>query len=703
MKDTFLMPENPFLRLLLPLLTGIFLGVVFSFSGWILLLAILIFVLTLIFAALNFNYTSWEIYRKPWIGGTLIHVFLLLLGILLTERSKEINAINHFSKQKADALIVRVVQEPKQTGNLVHFNTSVTHTSFNGKISTSSGSLLVAVKLDSNQKSNFNYGDELLVSNQYKPVDPSFNPAEFNYKLWLQHQNIYFQTFINPNQYQILATNQGNPLIAYALVVRKSLVLKYQKYLHNPDAFSVASTLILGYRADLSQDVLQAYSKTGTIHVLSVSGMHVALVYIIINLLLNFLNRKRSGILLKALISILLIWIYALISGFSPAVCRAAVMISFVIVGKTYNRHISMLNILLVSAFVLLLYNPFFLTDVGFQLSYLAVFGLIILQPIIESWIDFKHSFARKLWSLLSVSLAAQLITFPISIFYFHQFPVYFLISNLFIVLPSIVIMYVGIVFIFIPDIAAIAKPVAFILEQTIAFMNQGLVWIENIPFGNWNKLWITVPEYLLLYSIICCMFAWLVYRKTALLKVGAVFILLFLTSFSYKRFRAQNQEEIIFLNLRKNLGIIFKKGNEAVVITDLKASDKAFQYSVQPFLDSCKSSEIKMIRPDQNFRNTVFTKQNKLVQFENQLIFIADKQFENQVFPQKIKVNAVFITDNPKINIDQISKNLIFDLLIVDSRNNDYLVKKLAEEAASDGRKIKILKRNNALRINSN
>lgn len=702
MKDTFLIPENPFLRLLLPLSTGIFLAIVFSFSNWILLLAILICVLTVAFAALNFNYSSWGVYRKPWIGGTLIQIFLLILGILVTENYKEINASNHFSKQKADALIVQIIQEPKQTGTFVRFNTLATHTSFKGIISASSGSLFVTVKLDSNQKNNFNYGDELLVSNQYKPVDPSFNPAEFNYKLWLQHQNIYFQTFINPNQYQILATNQGNPLITYALVVRKRLVLKYQKYLHNPDAFSVASTLILGYRADLSQDVFQAYSKTGTIHVLSVSGMHVALVYIIINLLLSFLNHKRSGILLKALISILLIWIYALISGFSPAVCRAAVMISFVIVGKTYNRNISMLNILLASAFVLLLYNPFFLTDVGFQLSYLAVFGLIILQPIIESWIDFKQSFARKLWSLLSVSLAAQLITFPISIFYFHQFPVYFLISNLFIVLPSIVIMYVGIAFIFIPDIAVIAKPVAFILEQTIIFMNQGLVRIENIPFGNWNKLWITVPEYLLFYSIICCAFAWLIQRKPTLLKAGAVFIILFLMSFSYKRFRAQNQEEIIFLNLRKNLGIVFKKGNEAIVVTDLKTSDKTFQYSVQPFLDSCKSSEIRIIRPDQNFRNTIFTKQNKLVQFEDKLIFIADKQFEKQVFTQKIKVDAVFITDNPKISISQISKNLIFDLLIVDSRNSDYLVKKLVEEAALDGRKIKNLKRNNALIFSS-
>lgn len=698
MRNTFFIAESPFVLLLMPLLSGIFLGVVFSFDSLMLLLPTCIFTIVFTFCILNWKYANLKIYRNPWIGGILINLLLFLVGIFVAEKNKETNNPNHFSKQKATALLVTIIQEPRQTGNIVRFNTSVTHTSFNGKISVSSGSLLVSLKLGSLQKTNFNYGDELLISNQYKPVDAPFNPSEFNYKLWLQHQNIYYQTFLNPNQYQKIATNCGNPIIAYALVVRKKLVQKYQKYLHDPDALSVASTLVLGYRADLSLDVLQAYSKTGTIHVLSVSGMHVALVYLIINVLLGFLNRKRSGVLLKALISILLIWVYALITGFSPAVCRAAVMITFVIIGKTYNRHISMLNILLVSAFVLLLYNPNFITDVGFQLSYLAVVGLIILQPIIENLLQFKHKFARIIWSLLSVSLAAQLITFPISVFYFHQFPVYFLLSNLFIVLPSMLIMYVGIAFLFVPDIPAIAKPVAFILEKSIVMMNRGLAWIEHLPFGSWNKLWITIPEYLILYVVIIGLFAWLVHRKFLLLQISTVFTLLFLVSFSYKKMKAQKQDEIIFLNLRKNCGIVFKKGNEAVVLTDLKTSDKSFQYSVQPYLDSCKLTKVELINPDQNFGNAVFSKQNKLVQFQNQLIFVADKDFERQSFPQKIKVDAVFITQNPKINLDQIAKNLIFDVLIVASDNSDYLIKKLTEEAAADGRKIIILKRNKAV-----
>ena len=703
MKNSYFLPENPFLVLLMPLLAGIFLGVVFPFDGLLIALKIIMYANVLFFFLLNLTYQKWKIYRKPWLGSGIIHVFLFCCGILFAEQNKEINQNNHFSKQKADALLLIINQEPKQNGDLLRFNARVAHTVFRGKFSAASGSLLVALKLNPNQKTQLSYGDELLVSNQYKPVDAPFNPAEFNYKMWLEHQNIYFQTYLNPTQYQFIAADKGNPVIAKSLKIRKLMVDKFQHYLHNQNAIAVASTLILGYRADLSHDVLQAYSKTGTMHVLSVSGMHVALVYLIIELLLRFLTRKRSTVLLKAFVSIALIWFYALLSGFSPAVCRAAVMISFVICGKTYNRHISMLNILLVSAFMLLLYNPYFIADVGFQLSYLAVFGLILLQPVIKNSLNIKQKYLRKLWSLLSVSLTAQIITFPLSVFYFHQFPVYFLLSNLFIVLPSMLIMYIGITFLAFSSVPIIAKPLAFLLEKTIIGMNNGLFWIENIPFGSLNKLWISTAEYLLLYAIIACVFCWTVYRKNLLLKLNAVFIILFLAGFSYKRFRSANQQEIVILNLRKNFGLICKNGNEAFVITDLQTSDKSFRYSVQPFLDSCRAENIHLLKPGQDFSNAVFSRQKSLLQFKNKLIFIVDRQFEQQHFLHKIKADVVLITGNPKISLDQITRNLIFDLLVVDATNPDYRVKKLTEEAFLDGRKIFILKRNNCLRINSN
>jgi ComEC/Rec2-related protein len=203
-----------------------------------------------------------------------------------------------------------------------------------------------------------------------------------------------------------------------------------------------------------------------------------------------------------------------MLSGFSPAVCRAAVMISMVIIGKTFARQINMLNILAVSAFALLLYNPFLITDVGFQLSYLAVAGLVVLQPVVYKWMAFKNKVADKLWIACSVSIAAQVITFPLSALYFHQFPVYFLLSNLFIIIPTAVIMYSGVAYLLLSWVPFLSTALSFILENSILLLNKALAIIEHAPVASIGKIWLTIPEYLLLYAIVIGLFYFLYDKK---------------------------------------------------------------------------------------------------------------------------------------------------------------------------------------------
>jgi competence protein ComEC len=375
----------------------------------------------------------------------------------------------------------------------------------------------------------------------------------------------------------VLNKDAGNPIIAYSLRLRQRFVEKFKRNMRDTSAsaIAVASTLILGYKADLSNEVLQAYSKTGTIHVLSVSGAHMAIIYILLNLALGFLGRYRYGKLSKAILIISLIWYYSLLTGFSPAVCRAAVMITMVITGKTYSRYINTLNILAISAFLLLLYDPLFITDVGFQLSYLAVAGLIVFQSVVFKWIKFKHKWADKLWALCSVSIAAQVITFPLSAFYFHQFPVYFLVSNLFIIIPSAIIMYTGIAYLLVPQLPVISASLGFILEKSILLMNKVLALIENSPFASIGKIWLTTAEYLLAYVIIILLFYFLYDRKTWLLKASLTLMLLLGISISVKRFHALRSDSITFLNLKKHQGLVFKSGDKAIVLSDIKADDK--------------------------------------------------------------------------------------------------------------------------------
>lgn len=693
--------EIPIVILLLPFLLGVSIGIDFNSGIYLMPLAIGFTSLLLVFLLLNFYYTSFKVYKKRWLGGTIIHLLLLCAGWIAAINNNELNNTSHFSKLPAQKLLVRINNEPQLKNGLIRFTANVIAAVDQNQPAASTGTLMITIKDSSALR--LTYGDELLIPGKYSPIDPPFNPAEFNYKKYLSHQNIYYQEFLYPGQYRLVQSNTGNLLIAKALALRRQMVQKLKQQLHDSNAIAVASTLILGYKADLSEEVLQAYSKTGTIHVLSVSGAHVAIIWALLAFMLNFLNRFRYGRLIKAAIIIPIIWYYAMLTGFSPAVCRAAVMISTVIIGKTYNRYINNLNILAISAFILLLYNPLLITDVGFQLSYLAVAGLVVLQPVVYAWLTFNNKWVDKLWALCSVSIAAQVITFPLSAFYFHQFPVYFLFSNLFIVIPTAVIMYSGIFYLSLPQIPYISTPLARILEKSILFMNYVLTWVEHLPFASINKIWLTTTEYLLLYAIIICAFYFLYDRKGWLLRVSVALIFLLTVSISIKRYRSYSTNSIAFLNLRKNIGIVFKNGNYAIVLSNLADTDKNYNYSIRPYLDSCKISDVVLYKPDQEIRSASLKKHNNIIQFRDQSVAIINKDYMDTTSAEKLKTDYLYITGNPKIPLAIINKNHEYHTIIIDATNSPKTVQFIVDQARALHTKYVVLKRNKSFVAASN
>jgi competence protein ComEC len=693
--------EIPVVTLLPPFVAGIALGMG-CLSGananWLLFV---FFSVALLFIALNFYYTQLGLYKSWWAGGLLITALLFLAGWQNVIRYNELNNSNHFSKTTAQFLVVKISSEPGLKNNISRFTANVEQSISKGKKLPVTGTLLVAIKDSAAGK--LYYGDELLIPAKYTPVEPPYVPASFNYKNYLAGQNIFYQAFFTPKQHVLLQTDAGNPLIAYSLRLRQRLVAKLKSNMHDTAAIAVASTLILGYKADLSSDILQAYSKTGTVHVLSVSGAHVAIIYILLTLAFGFLDRHKFGKLLKAVIMITMIWYYSLLSGFSPAVCRAAVMISMVIIGKTFNRYINTLNILAISAFLLLLYDPFFIADVGFQLSYLAVFGLIVFQPVVYKWLVIKNKWADKLWALCSVSIAAQVVTFPLSAFYFHQFPVYFLISNLFIMVPTAVIMYAGLLFLLLPQIPVVSSTIAYILEKSIVFMNKGLEVIEHSPYAGISKIWITVPEYLLLYAIIISGFYFLYNKNFWLVRLCLICTLFLCGSWCIKKINATGSSTIAWLNLGKHQGIVFRSGHEAIIFSDLKPLDKKYQYSIQPYLDSCQAEHVETLNLNQDIKTPWMIKKGNFIQFLNKRIMIFDGKQQNNLFSEKLKTDYIYITGNPVNMLSKINNIAGKEMLIVDGNNADYLTSGIMGRVKARGIRCKILKRNNSVISTSN
>lgn len=693
--------EIPFVILLIPFLLGIGIGLNFISYAYITPLTILFLSLSLTFILLNFVYKRFNIYKVRWIGGVLISLILCLFGCISVLRYNELRQTDHFSKLPAQSVVATISNKPILKNGYVRFIAKVEESINNGKRSNTNGKLLISIK-DTFAK-RLSYGDELLIPAKYTLVDPPFNPAEFNYKNYLANQNIHYQQFLYPKQYAVIGHDATNPIIAYSLKLRQQLVQKFKTNIHDTSAIAVASTLILGYKADMSSDVLQAYSKTGTMYVLSVSGAQVAVIYLMLSLVLSFLNTYKYGRLLRATIIISIIWYYALLTGFSPAVCRAVVMVSMIVIGKTYDRYINSLNILAVSAFLLLLYDPYFITEVGFQLAYIAVAGLIVLRPIVYNWLKFKNKWADKLWALCSVSIAAQVITFPLSAFYFHQFPVYFLVSNLFVFIPVTIIMYTGMVYLLLPQIPVVSKALGYILEQSILLMNKALTFMEHAPFSSINKIWIDPIEYLLLYAIIIGLFYYLYYKKAWLLQLSLVCILLLSISVSIKKINAQRSNSIAFLNLHKHVGIVMKNGNNAIVISDLADTDKNYRYSIQPYLDSSKIDDVHVYGLKQNIRSACILKQDNLIQFMGKRIVLFNKELTDASLNNKVKTDYIYLTNNPYTAINSINKNYDYRLLVIDAGNSDHFISCMEQQANATKMNYVALKRNKSLLLVSN
>ncbi|MGF1924675.1 MAG: ComEC/Rec2 family competence protein, partial [Bacteroidia bacterium] len=561
--------EIIFVRLLIPLIVGILCAYNLDKLSYLYIdIAITVFIFAIL-TGINILYRPLRAYRLKHLTGLFFTLLVVGFGGALCLAEKHTLKPAYFGSRQHHKLKIWINDEPQLRNGIIRFTANVTTTYHNNTSIPAIGKLLVAIKTDSSKKQTYTYGDELIIDASCIPVSPPYNPGEFDFKSWLGAKNIYLQTFVLQHRTIKTQANNGLPIVKFALQLRKKQISVYEQIIQDREAFAVASTLILGYRADLSNETLSSYSKTGTIHALSVSGMHVGIIYVVLNWLLSFLDKKPRLKVVKVVIICTIIWFYSLLTGFSPSVLRSAIMLTTYILAKSLNRHTNSYNILAFTAFCLLIFNPLLIWDVGFQLSFLAVLGLIYLHPKIHKWLYFDAGWADWIWSSISLSLAAQIATFPLSIYYFHRFPIYFIISNLFILVPITVLMYLG--------ISILLFKLLFlgpIFEWLIIFMNNGLTWIAELPFSGVNQIWIDKIQLLLLsIGLIYGVIGLSDYKKRYVF-ISIVSLFIFQASIGLDKISRQIQKKIIFFSLNKGYCVAFISADKAFIVTDLVHSD---------------------------------------------------------------------------------------------------------------------------------
>jgi len=690
--------EIVFVKIILPLILGIIIGYYFQSAQLLDIFTAILTVLLALAIFINIFYKNLKAWKHKKSIASLYYLIIFAVGFFITLFHTDFLRPDYFAKKQYQQLKVWINNEPQQTNDILRFEATVTNGYTNQKAENCSGKLLVALKLDSLSPIGLNYGDELLISANYLPVEPPYNPAEFDFKNWLASKHIYHQTFIRQEQLVKLGNNKGNTIIKYALAVRQKQVDIYRKLIKDDEAFAVASTLILGYRADLSKETLAAYSKTGTIHALSVSGMHVGIIYIMLNWLLAFLDRKSIGRLFKTLLICGLVWYYSLITGFSPSVLRSAIMLTVYILAKQSRRSTNNYNVVSFAAILLLLIDPFVIWDVGFQLSFLAVFGLIYYQPKIYKWWYVENKWLDKLWSAVAMSLAAQLATLPLSVYYFHQFPVYFIISNLFILIPITVLMYAG--------IAILLLKVYFLapaFEWLITFTNNGLKWIASLPYAGITEIWLNQWQLLLMCILIAALTIGLSYYKKKYILIGVATLLILQVSLGYQKINAVKQNELVFFSLRKNYAAAFINGNSAILVSDLTNDDKNFEFFVKPSLDQKQVNNIHFVKWEDDFTSLNFVKQQRQIIYNNKRILLLDSSFNRKKITQKPSFDFVWLHQNPKQKLENLKDEINFSKLVVDASNKDYIISKFEQHANLLNLPTYVLKKQKAVTFNLN
>lgn len=446
--------------------------------------------------------------------GLLGATIIFLAGYVITSQRNQANLPDHLLHQPATGIeyYSGIIVSEVTTGTKSHkIQLDVTQIYLQNRWVKASGKVLLYLN---KKMPRPNYGDKLLVKGHPQKVPPPANPDEFDYRHYLQLQQLYHQHFVKAEHVAIYAYQLPAGLMALSIRIRQKADSIFRELIPSQREYSIASGLVLGIRNGLDNEIKQAYSSAGAMHVLAVSGAHVIIVFGIITFFLQRLKRIRYGNMLFALFSLGLLWFYAFITGLSASVLRAVVMFSFVIIAQAANKQNSIYNTLALSAFILLCYDPFLIMDVGFQLSYAAMLSIVYITPKISYLLEFDNRVLNYLWLISCASLAAQLGTVPLSLLYFHQFPVYFLLANLAIIPLSAAILYIGIATLFFSFIPYLSTSLAFLLEKAVWLLNQAAFATEALPGALISHISIGTYESLLLYLIIITFLLFLYYKK---------------------------------------------------------------------------------------------------------------------------------------------------------------------------------------------
>ncbi len=558
--------QVPFFRIFLSFVAGVILSQLFIDIWDTIIVGLFILIVTLV--ALQQIPKFWTIvfFLLSILSG-FIHTRLFQSSSLATYYQSEELPINEYKGRVLDL---------KDKGARIHMTLEIyeIQSSPNLRIKEK---IVMTVKNPSQELKALSFGDCIEFLTRLKVPQQNLNPGGFNYREYLKYQNIRYQCYLKTEDIKILGQNQGNTLLKIAHKQRKKFIASLKKYIHREQEFAIAAAMILGERDYLDKRLRNTFSETGSMHVLAVSGLHVGIVSMLLMLVLKIIpDRNRFIKILKTIGMLIGIWGFAMVTGLAPAVLRAATMFSFFMIGKLWTERINIYNVLFGSAFLMLLYDPLLVFNLSFQFSYLALFSIVYFYPLVSSFLVFNSFLANKIWDLVAVSISAQVLVFPLTVIYFHKFPVYFFLSGVIAIPIAFLVLCIGILLILNFVSVWLNSFLGILLQDVLSFFIWSMKGIQNLPNAVLQNIYLDTFSVLIFY-LSCIVFMIqhsFNYRKKLLTVLAFLFTLLL-----YQNIKHTHEEKQEFIKLyhdRDELTIDCIKGHVAYSFQGL---DKEFTH----------------------------------------------------------------------------------------------------------------------------
>jgi len=637
------------IKLCFSLITGTLLGFYLEFAPLVILITGIVLFL---FFTISFFQARKRFHQNP-IFGVLAYFLFVYIGFLTSYSNLPTNIPDHFTNQahyelkgSSPIIVAEVLEILKPNDYQDRYILKVKSLD----AFRSQGRLLLNITKDS-LFNKLKIGQRIAANGQLEDIKGALNPYQFDYNKYMKTLGVYKQLNLSHTQLKVI---DNTPVSARAIAgkLRDKIILNLKKQSFAKDELAVIQALLLGQRQELSPEIQKNYAAAGVIHILAVSGLHVGIILLMLSWLLKFLDRVPYGKTLKTLILLAMLWGFALIAGLSPSVVRAVSMFSFVAIGMQLKRRTSILNTLFASLLILLLLNPLYAFQVGFQLSYAAVFAIVVFQPAIMKLMEPKYKVTRYLWKIVSVTLAAQIGVLPLSLFYFHQFPGLFLVSNI-LILPFMgLILAIGIILILLILLGLNPFLLSRIYAWMISVLNDFVAYIAS------NDAFLIKD--ISISAILCITFCFFLISLSFIVrKVNFKNFVFVLTSiliiqmgYIYEKSKKGEGEFIVFHKSRSSgIGIASRDNLNYYSSNIHNTPAYVNEYALVNKIKLCEVSVLK----------NIYT-------FAERDILVLDSLGMYKV--PNFNPKYIVLTNSPKINLDRLLNDLKPEQLIVDGSN---------------------------------